>query len=82
MTISEQTPAKVVAALTHVCLHHLNVTSVIFAQENPECGGFWEYVTADGEAPTFGPEIDVSLLEDALDAAWEDRTFPATYHIA
>lgn len=72
-------PPAIAAALAHVREHHPDVVSVTFAQEDAQCGGFWTYRTASGEHPTFGPEIDVGLLEEALDAAWEHRTFPATY---
>ncbi|WOF44309.1 hypothetical protein KNJ79_05100 [Sphingopyxis indica] len=74
-------PASIAIALRHVREHHPDVVGVTFAQEDPQHGGFWQYQTLDGRVPAFGPEIDVSLLEDALDAAWEDRTFPATYTV-
>lgn len=72
-------PAAVAAALAHVQLHHPDVVKVTFAQEDAQCGGFWTYQRADGSTPTFDAAIDVSLLEDALDAAWEADTFPVTY---
>jgi hypothetical protein len=76
------TPKEIQTALQHVKIHHPKITKVTFAQEDDEHGGFWQYADANGETPTFGPEIDVSILEEALDVAWDDRTFPATYEIA
>ena len=74
-----QTPEQIVKALQHVRKHHPDVVRVVFDKENAECGGFWRYENEAGGALVFGPEIDVYLLEQALDAAWEDRPFPATY---
>lgn len=74
-------PAEIIKALAHVREHHPDVVQVTFDREDDLCGGFWTYATADGRTAVFGPEIDVHLLEQALDAAWEDHPFPAVYSL-
>jgi hypothetical protein len=51
-------------ALDHVHLHHPQITMVVFSSS-----GKWQFCDDDFDAPSFGKEIDVSLLEDAADAA-------------
>lgn len=74
-------PLAVDAALRHVRQYHPEVDRVTFAYRDEDCGGFWIYQGAKGEKPSFVPEVNVSLLEDAIDAAYEDgREWPATYY--
>lgn len=56
-------PDKVREALDHVRLHHSVVTMVLF-----DVNSRWHYLDEDAEAPAFGSEIDISLLEDAADS--------------
>jgi len=64
-------------ALNHVREHYPNVTQVEFRSEGDH--DIWEYSDGEGEAPTFGPEIDVGVLEDAIDAAYSGARWPAIY---
>lgn len=72
-------PTAIIEAFNNVREHHPEVVRVVFFFEDEHCGGQWLYESADGSAPTFGPDVDVSLLEAALDAAYEHRSFPAIY---
>ena len=74
-------PAPIEKALRHVQSHYPAVTSVTFDQEDKDCGGFWAYRDANGNSPHFDHRIDVGILEDAIDAAYEDKGFPTTYEL-
>lgn len=69
----------VLKALQHVRESHPEVDHVTFRNEDDMPGGWWEYSSAGGGVPKFGTEIQTSLLEEALDQAWEESTFPLTY---
>lgn len=56
--------SKIQEALKHVQTHHPDVIQVFYGVD-----GRWLYCGEDFEAPTFGPEIDIGLLEDAADEA-------------
>jgi hypothetical protein len=58
-----ETNEKVYAALLHVNNHHSEVTQVFYSTD-----GRWLYCDDDYAAPTFGNDIDISLLEDAVDS--------------
>jgi hypothetical protein len=79
MATHQSAPAAVIAAFEHVRAVHPEVVSVTFDREDEECGGFWVYEDENGRAPSFDARVDVSLLEDALDAAWEAWMLPATF---
>lgn len=64
---------EVKAALKHVRLHHPEVTQVFYGVD---CR--WLFCGEAFEAPTFGSEIDVGLLEDAADSLNE---FPCAFSI-
>lgn len=79
--MTEPVPPKVAEALLHVRSVFPEITKVTFDANEDLEGGFWIYETASGEAPPFNDLVDVSLLEEALDAAWEEGLFPLQYSI-
>lgn len=66
-------PAPIIRALEHVRQHHPEVTRVVYDQASR-----WLYLDEGGKAPTFGPEIDVGILEDAADSVIH---LPAVYEV-
>lgn len=74
-------PSAIADALRHVRAFHPDVVRVVYFQEDCEHGGAWRFETSGGNVPAFGPEININLLETALDVAWQDQPFPATYSI-
>jgi hypothetical protein len=68
-----KTPYAIQKALDHVRVHHPDVTHVLFMRDAQ-----WLYITDEGDAPVFGDEIDVSILEDAADAI---TSLPSAYAI-
>lgn len=64
---------QVEKALKHVKEYYPDVTTVVFNKE-----GMWQYFTDEFEAPKFGDEIDVNILEKAVDSLEE---FPAVFQI-
>lgn len=67
-------PFEVCVALDHVRSHYPEVVMVVFNRE-----GRWQYMSSDFDAPTFGPEIDVGILEDAANAVSD---LPAVFDIS
>lgn len=70
------TPPAILAALEHVRSFAPEVTTVTFL-----AGQVWLYTSDDGHTPAFPQGMDTALLEDALDAAYEDRGLPSVYRI-
>ena len=58
-------------ALRHVQMHHPEVTQVFYGRD-----AIWYYCSDTFEAPKFGAEIDIGLLENAQA---EVSTFPFAY---
>lgn len=58
-------------ALQHVNKHHPEVTLVFYGTDMR-----WFYCDEAFEAPDFGDEIDIGLLEDAVDSV---EAFPAAF---
>lgn len=70
-----QINAKVQEALRHIQSLFPEVTQVFYGAD-----GRWQYLDDEFEAPLFGDEpVDVSLLEDAANAAEEEKGFPCAY---
>lgn len=57
------TPEPIITAFNHVRQHHPEVIQVFFGVD-----GRWMYCGDGFEAPTFGAEIDVGILEEAYAA--------------
>lgn len=69
----EKTPA-IHAALLHVKLYHSQVSMVVFYPDQR-----WAYSNDAGEQPAFGTEINVDLLDLALDEAYEAEGLPCAF---
>lgn len=70
---------KVQAALRHVHGFFPDVTQVFYGAD-----GRWMFCDEDFEAPNFDEasgKVDISLLEDAADAADNDKGFPCAYRL-
>jgi len=63
---------KIELALIHVCINHKEVTKVEFDKS-----GKWLYTDKYGNAPSFGDEIDVEILEKAS----EEAMWPSIHYI-
>ncbi len=64
-------------ALRHVNSVFPNVTQVFYGID-----GRWLYFDENLECPDFEDgNIDVSLLEEAANAAYEDKGFPCSYRL-
>ena len=60
-------------ALKHVREYYPDVTTVVFNKY-----ATWQYFTDEFKAPTFGNEIDVRILNEAVDSLDE---LPAVFQI-
>jgi hypothetical protein len=70
---------KVQMALRHVSGIFPKVTQVFFGAD-----GRWMYCDDDFEAPNFDEapgKVNIELLEDAADAANDDKGFPCAYRL-
>ncbi len=65
-------PAHVQRAFDHVKSIFPEVVMVMYTPTMK-----WMYIDEDGEAPAFNDQVDVSLLEDAVDSL---DTFPCIFH--
>ena len=65
---------KVLAALLHVRQFHPKVIAVVYLPDTR-----WRFVDEDGEAPTFGDNIDVGILEDAQNEVDNTLGFPQAF---
>ena len=61
-------------ALNHVSKHYPDVVQVFFGID-----GSWLFTDESMEAPSFGEEIDVSILIEAADAAYSLKGFPCAF---
>lgn len=57
------TPEPILAALRHVQQFHPEVVQVFYSLD-----ARWRFTDLNNKAPTFAPEVDVDILEDAADA--------------
>lgn len=73
-----EAPPKVREAFAHVRAAFPQVSEVIYVIDDDGFDG-WRYTSASEMMPTFDDRIQVSLLEDALDEAWEHHTFPVRF---
>ncbi len=64
---------EVMAALDHVISHYPSVGLVVFNGDTR-----WCYMDEVFNSPTFGPEIDVAILEAAADSL---SSFPCVFEI-
>ena len=63
-------------ALRHANQHFPEVTQVFYGAD-----GRWLYCDESFNAPNFGDKVDTWLLEDAADAAGNDKGFPCAYRL-
>ena len=64
-------PAPIMKAFLHVRAHHSEVKYLFFDRE-----GCWAYMDEELNRPSFGEEIDISVLEKAADSV---SSFPVMY---
>lgn len=69
-------PPAVAAALAHVRTFCPDVVKVSFNSY-----GIWQYTTSNGVCPEFPNEVDVGILEDAMDEVDNTVGFPASFSI-
>lgn len=71
-------PSLIEQAFRHVKWLLPEVAQVVYTEDPDDGSQHWQYQTANGHAPTFGPKlgIDYDLLSDALDSVPE---FPFTW---
>lgn len=74
-------PSKIAAALAHVHALLPEIVRVTYDADDDSPAGFWKYETIQGEVLAFPASVDVGLLEDALDEAWEAAPWPVTYSL-
>ena len=70
------TSDKILAALLHVRENHEEITHVFFTQS-----GSWLYTDDEFNAPTFGSEVDLDVVDAAACAAFVDKGWPCAYSI-
>lgn len=73
-------PDKVAQALRHVASMYPEVTQVFYGVD-----GRWLYCGEAFEAPAFDDAnliVDTSLLEEAADAACDDKGWPCAYALS
>jgi hypothetical protein len=64
---------QVLKAINHVKVFYPKICLVVFNTQ-----GLWQYMDENFESSTFGDEVDVSILEEAVDSL---DTLPAVFEI-
>lgn len=75
-SINQRMPLPLLIAFAHIREHFPYVTLVVFGRDTR-----WQYMSEEFDAPKFGNNIHVEVLEDAQRAVESKVNFPCVFQI-